>query len=71
MKAARQPIEEVTHAVLGKASWEAFRGPYSVAVRKVSPPQQKGRATMIGGSLADQAKAVADLLREKGFYRGG
>jgi len=71
MKAARQPIEVVTPAILGKASWDAFRGPYSVAVRLVSRPAQKGRAEIIGGSLADQAKAVSDLLREKGFYRGG
>jgi len=71
MKAARQPIEEVTPSTLDKASWDAFRGPFSISVRRVSPPVQKGRAQMFGGSLADQAKAVADLLREKGFYRGG
>jgi len=71
MKAARQPIEEVTPATLGKASWDAFRGPYSLAVRRMSTPPLKGHAAMIGGSLADQARAVADLLREKGFYRRG
>ena len=70
MRAARQPIEEVTPADIGRASWDAFRGPYSMAVRRVSPPALKGHAEMIGGSLPDQAKAVADLMREKGFYRG-
>lgn len=70
MKAARQPIEEVTPATLGKASWDEFRGPYAMTVRRVSPPAAKGRASMIGGSVRDQAKAVADLLREKGFVRG-
>lgn len=70
MKAARQPIEELKPADLGKASWDEFRGPYTMTVRKVSPPAAKGRAELIGGTVADQAKAVARLLREKGLYRG-
>ena len=70
MKAARQPIEEVKSADLGKPSWDAFRGPYTLAVRRVSPPAAKGHAEMITGSVADQARAVAQLLRDKGFWRG-
>lgn len=71
MKAARQPIEEVTAGTLGRASWDEFRGPYTLSVRRVSPPGAKGRAHMVGGSVRDQAKAVANLLRDRGFYRGG
>ena len=70
MKAARQPIEEVKSADLGKPSWDAFRGPYTLAVRRVSLPAAKGHAEIIKGSVADQAKAVAQLLRDKGFWRG-
>ncbi len=70
MKAARQPIEEVTSAALGRASWDEFRGPYTMAVRRVSRPEVKSHAEMIGGSVLDQARAVAVLLREKGLFRG-
>lgn len=70
MRASRQPIKELKPADLGKASWDEFRGPYTMAVRKVSPPEARGQAEMIGGSLPDQAKAVAQLLRDKGLYRG-
>ena len=70
MKASRHPIEEVKPADLGKASWDEFRGPYTLAVRRVAPPAAKGRAEMIAGRVSDQARAVAQLLRDKGFYRG-
>jgi len=70
MKASRQPIEEVKPTDLGQSTWDGFRGPYTLAVRKVSPPAAKGHAEMIPGNVADQAKAVAQLLREKGFVRG-
>jgi len=70
MKATRQPIEELKPADLGQPSWDAFRGPYELTVRRVSPPAAKGHAQMVAGKVADQAKAVAQLLREKGFYRG-
>ncbi len=70
MKASRQPIEEVKPADVGKPSWDAFRGPYTMAVRRVSPPAAKGHAEMISGSVTEQAKAVARLLRDKGFWRG-
>jgi len=69
MKASRQPIEEVKPSDLGQNSWDAFRGPYAIAVRKVSPPAAKGHAEMIPGSVAEQAKAVAQLLRDKGLFR--
>ncbi len=70
MKAARQPIAELKPADLGKASWEEFRGPYTFSVRKVSPPAARGRAELVSGFVADQAKAIAQILRDKGFYRG-
>ncbi len=70
MKASRQPIEELKAGDLGQQSWDAFRGPYTLAVRKVSPPTAKGHAEMVPGKAADQAKAVATLLREKGLFRG-
>ena len=70
MKATRQPIEELRPGDVGQTSWDAFRGPYTLSVRRVSPPAAKGHAQMVGGKAADQAKAVAQLLREKGFYRG-
>lgn len=70
MKASRQPIEEVKSGDLGEPTWDAFRGPYVLSVRKVSPPAAKGRAEMIAGKIVDQAKTVARLLREKGVYRG-
>ena len=70
MKASRQPIEEVKPEDLGQPSWDAFRGPYTLAVRRVSPPAAQGYAEMIPGKVAEQAKAVAQLLRDKGLYRG-
>ncbi len=69
MKAARAPIEEVTPSSLGVGSWDAFDGPYAIRVRRFAPPEAKGHAEMFTGSVADQAKAFAQLLREKGFYR--
>ncbi len=62
MKAARQPIKEV--APHGRAT------PYTFTVRGLSPPSAKGHATMLTGSLEDQAKRLAQILREKGFFRG-
>src|ERR671934_10988 len=35
----------------------------------VSPPASKGRAQLVTGSIEDQAKRFAQLLREKGFVR--
>lgn len=70
MKASRQPIQEVKPGDLDKGSWDEFRGPYTLTVRKVSHPTAKGHAEMIPGKVADQAKAVAQLLREKGLFRG-
>lgn len=70
MRASRQTIPEVKPADLGGASWDEFRGPYTIAVRKVSPPAARGQAEMIAGAVGEQAKAVAQLLREKGLFRG-
>lgn len=61
MKAARQPIKELAPAALDL--------PYAFAVRGLAPPQAKGHAEMFTGSAADQAKQLAQLLREKGFVR--
>lgn len=61
MKAARQPIKEVPP--------EAVTLPYAFAVRGLSPPEAKGHAEMVAGTVEEQAKALARLLRDKGFVR--
>lgn len=70
MKAARQPIKEVGPAALGLASWDALPLPYTFSVRGLAPPKAKGHAEMVQGSVEDQAKEVAKLLRDRGFVRG-
>jgi len=70
MKAARQPIKELTPAALGAAAWDDFAAGYAFRVRRLSPPEAKGRAQMFTGPVPEQAKRLAALLREKGFYRG-
>ena len=69
MKASRQPIKEITPAALGIPGWDAIVTPYAFAVRRLSPPEAKGHATMISGSPEEQAKQLAQMLREKGFVR--
>lgn len=61
MKAARQPIKELAPATL--------RLPYAFGVQRLTPPVAKGHAEMITGSIEEQAKRLAQLLREKGFVR--
>lgn len=61
MKASRQPIKEIAPATL--------RLPYAFGVRRLTPPVAKGHAEMITGSIEEQAKRFAQLLREKGFVR--
>jgi len=70
MKAARQPIKEVTPASLGAPSWDALGGGYTFKTRRLAPPLVKGHAEMISGKVGEQAKRLAQLLREKGFVRG-
>ena len=69
MKASRQPIREINPAAVGVPNWDAIATPYRFAVRKLSPPEAKGHATMIQGSAEEQAKKLAALFREKGFVR--
>jgi len=69
MKAARQPIKELSPAALGLASWDAVSLPYTFGVRGLSPPAAKGHAEMIAGTVEEQAKKLAQLLRDKGFAR--
>lgn len=69
MKAARQPIREIGPAALGLSGWDAVALPYSFEVAGLSPPGAKGRAELIPGSIEEQAKRFAQLLREKGFFR--
>ncbi len=69
MKAARQPIKELSPAALGFASWDAVPLPYAFSVRGLSPPAAKGHAEMITGSVDEQAKKLAQFLRDKGFGR--
>src|SRR2546425_12951723 len=61
MKAARQPIKEIAPASIPL--------PYTFGVRGLSPPIAKGHAEIVTGSVEDQAKKFAQLLREKGFVR--
>jgi electron transfer flavoprotein beta subunit len=69
MKAARVPIKELTPSALGLGSWDAMALPYTFSVRRLTPPAAKGHAQMITGSVEEQAKGLAQLLREKGFVR--
>ncbi len=69
MKAARQPIREITPETLGLGSWNDLGSPYSFKVRSLSPPPAKVRAEMVTGKVADQAKRLARILQEKGFAR--
>ncbi len=69
MKASRQPLKEIAPAAVGAASWDALALPYTFAIRKLSPPEAKGHATLITGSPEEQAKKLAQMLREKGFVR--
>ncbi|HEX9339648.1 MAG TPA: electron transfer flavoprotein subunit beta/FixA family protein [Thermoplasmata archaeon] len=61
MKAARQPIREIAPASVAP--------PYTFAVRALSPPVAKGHAEMVTGSIEEQAKKLAQVLRDKGFVR--
>ena len=70
MRAAKAPIKELQAKDLGVAGWDAFASGYSLGVKGLSPPQALGRARMITGKTEEVAKALATMLREKGFYRG-
>jgi electron transfer flavoprotein beta subunit len=69
MKAARQPIKELGPAALGLAGWDSVALPYAFGIRGLTPPAAKGHAEMIPGSVEEQAKRFAQMLREKGFVR--
>ena len=69
MKAARQPIRELGPSALGLSGWDAVALPYAFGVVRLSPPVAKGHAEMITGPIPEQAKKLAQLLREKGFVR--
>lgn len=69
MKASRQPIKELGPAALGLTAWDSVALPYSFGVLGLTPPAVKGRAEMNTGSVEEQAKRLAQLLREKGFVR--
>ena len=69
MKAARQPIKELGPTALGLTIWDSVALPYAFEVTGLAPPAAKGRAEMITGSVDEQAKRLAQLLKEKGFVR--
>jgi electron transfer flavoprotein beta subunit len=69
MKAARQPIKEIGPSAIGLSGWDAVALPYSFEVAGLAPPGAKGHAELITGSIEEQAKRFARLLREKGFVR--
>src|SRR2546428_5028351 len=70
MKASRQAIQELGPNALGVLSWNEIEGTRGFHVEGLSVPPAKGHGEMITGSVAEQARKVAQLLREKGFYRG-
>ena len=69
MKAARQTIKELGPTAVGLPGWDSLRLPYSFGVLGLSPPAVKGHAEMVTGSVEEQAKRLAQMLREKGFLR--
>ncbi len=68
LKATRQPIEEVALADLGMPEGELGTG---VTVRRLFVPEQTKKAEMIEGTPEEVASRLLDVLREKGFARGG
>ncbi len=70
MKASRQPIQELTAAALGVSSWDDFGKGYHFRLEDLSPPEARGRAEMVTGAVGEQARKVAQILRETGFFRG-
>jgi len=71
MKAARAPIREVKQQDVGAQSWDQFAGGFHFKVRKVYLPPSRGKAEMFTGKAADTAAKVAQLIKDKGFWRGG
>ena len=71
MKAARAPIREVKPQDVGAQSWDQFAGTFGFKVRKVYLPPSRGKAEMFTGKPVDTAGKVAQLIKDKGFWRGG
>ncbi len=71
MKAARAPIREIKPQDLGAQNWDQFVGGFQFKVRKVYLPAARGKAEMFTGKPADSAAKVAQLIKDKGFWRGG
>ena len=71
MRAARAPIREIKPQDLGVQNWEQFTGGFQFKVRKMYLPEAKGKAEMIAGKPADVGARLAQLLKDKGFWRGG
>ncbi len=70
LKASRAPIKAVNPSDLGVSLWTDIAGPPRLKIRRLHPPEAKGRAQMIQGSPEEVSKRLAQLLREKGFVRG-
>ncbi len=68
LKATRQPIQEVFPADLGLP--EASLGG-RLSVRRMYVPEATHQAEMMEGEPQDMAKQLADVLKGKGFGRGG
>ncbi len=71
MRAARAPIKEIKPQDLGAENWGAFLGKFQFKVRKVYLPAARGKAVMFVGKPAETAGKVSQLLKDKGFWRGG
>ena len=71
MRAARAPVKEIKPQDLGAENWDAFLGKYQFKVRKVYLPAARSKAVMFVGKPAETAGKVSQLLKDKGFWRGG
>jgi len=71
MRAARAPIREIKPQDVGAQAWDQFVGGFQFKVRKVYLPAARGKAEMFTGKPADMAAKVAQLIKDKGFWRGG
>ena len=71
MRAARAPVKEIKSQDLEAENWDAFLGGFHFKVMKVYLPTARGKAQMFQGKPSETAAQVSQLLKDKGFWRGG
>lgn len=69
MKASRAAIKTITPKDFGVNTWGDLTGPPRLRVKRLRPPEAKGKAQLIQGSPEEVAKRLAQILRERGFVR--